>query len=100
MKLMLNNIKVAWSNEAVVYDEKPLTMVQSWRQRRRWMQGFADVCSRYFLKLFVKGIKDRNIALIDCAIYTLQPYVILIGAAVLVIPFLNANFFDGEIFVI
>lgn len=100
MKLMMNNIKVGWANEAVVYDEKPLTLVQSWRQRRRWMQGFADVCSRYFLKLFIKGLKERNAALIDCAIYTLQPYVILIGGAMLAIPLINANIMDYDMFVI
>ncbi|MGE5630316.1 MAG: glycosyltransferase family 2 protein [Caulobacteraceae bacterium] len=100
MKLMLNNIKVGWAHEAVVYDEKPLTLAASWRQRRRWMQGFADVCSRYFMKLFIKGIKERNAALIDCAVYTLQPYVILVGAAMLLIPLVNAYFMDYDMFVI
>jgi len=100
MKLMLNNIKVAWAHEAIVYDEKPLTLAQSWRQRRRWMQGFADVCSRYFFKLFIKGIKERNIALIDCAVYTIQPYLILIGAAMLLIPTVNTYLMDGDMFVI
>ncbi len=99
MKLMLNNIRVGWAHEAVVYDEKPLTLAQSWKQRRRWMQGFADVCSRYFIKLSVKGIKERNAAIIDCAIYTLQPYMILVGGAVLLLPFINAYIMDYELFV-
>jgi cellulose synthase/poly-beta-1,6-N-acetylglucosamine synthase-like glycosyltransferase len=100
MKLVLNNIKVGWVHEAIVYDEKPLTLVQSWKQRRRWMQGFADVCSRYFFKLLIKGIKERNVALIDCAVYTLQPYLIIIGAAMLLIPFVNTYIMDGDLFVI
>ncbi|HPL54882.1 MAG TPA: glycosyltransferase family 2 protein [Bacillota bacterium] len=100
MKLILSNIKVGWAHEAVVYDEKPLNLIQSWKQRRRWMQGFADVCSRYFFKLFIKGIKDRNIALIDCAIYTLQPYVILMGAVMLFIPFINIYIMDYDMYVI
>lgn len=100
MKLVLNNIKVGWAHEAVVYDEKPLTLVQSWKQRRRWMQGFADVCSRYFFKLLFKGIKERNLTLIDCAIYTLQPYLILIGGVMLLIPAVNAYVMDYDMFVI
>lgn len=100
MKLMLNGIKVGWSHEATVYDEKPLTLAQSWRQRRRWMQGFADVCSRYFFKLLSKGVKERNIALIDCAVYTLQPYIILIGAAMLLLPFVNTYIMDCDMYVI
>jgi cellulose synthase/poly-beta-1,6-N-acetylglucosamine synthase-like glycosyltransferase len=100
MKLMLSGIKVGWAHEAIVYDEKPLTLAQSWNQRRRWMQGFADVCSRYFFKLFIKGVKERNVGLIDCAIYTLQPYLILIGAAMLVIPLINEFIMDSDMFII
>ncbi|HYE84415.1 MAG TPA: glycosyltransferase family 2 protein [Clostridia bacterium] len=100
MKLMLNNIKVSWAHEAVVYDEKPLTLAQSWKQRRRWMQGFADVCSRYFLKLFIKGIREKNGALIDCAIYTLQPYMILVGGAMLLLPFINSHIMDYDMFIV
>jgi len=100
MKLMLNNIKVGWAHEAIVYDEKPLTLAQSWRQRRRWMQGFADVCSRYFVRLFIKGMRERNAALIDCAVYTLQPYVLLTGGIMLLIPPINAYIMDCDLFIL
>ena len=100
MKLMLNNIKVAWAHGAIVYDEKPLTLAQSWRQRRRWMQGFADVCSRYFVRLFKKGIRDRNAALIDCALYTLQPYVLLTGGVMLLLPFINTYIMDYDLYIV
>jgi cellulose synthase/poly-beta-1,6-N-acetylglucosamine synthase-like glycosyltransferase len=100
MKLMLNGIRVGWAHNAVVYDEKPLTLAQSWRQRRRWMQGFADVCSRYFVKLMVKSVKDRNLGLFDCALYTLQPYMIIMGGLMLLIPVLNAFVFDNEMLII
>ena len=100
MKLMLNNIKVGWAHEAIVYDEKPLTLAQSWRQRRRWMQGFADVCSRYFVRLFIKGMRDRNAALIDCAVYTLQPYVLLAGGIMLLIPPINAYIMDYDLYIL
>ena len=100
MKLMLNNIKVGWAHEAIVYDEKPLTLAQSWRQRRRWMQGFADVCSRYFVRLFIKGTRERNAALIDCAVYTLQPYVLLAGGIMLLIPPINAYIMDYDLYIL
>ena len=100
MKLNLNNIKVAWANDAVVYDEKPLTLAQSWHQRKRWMQGFADVNARYFWKLLLKGIKDRDLALIDCAIYTLQPYVLIVSGFMLTIPLVNLLFMDNDLFIL
>jgi cellulose synthase/poly-beta-1,6-N-acetylglucosamine synthase-like glycosyltransferase len=83
-KLVLNGYKVGWAHEAVVYDEKPLTLAQSWWQRKRWMQGYADVASRYFLKLVKKSFKELNFAALDCALYSVQPIVIvMLGAAAL-----------------
>ncbi len=99
-KLVLNGIKVGWAPKAVIYDEKPLTLAQSWKQRRRWMQGFADVCARYFFKLLGKGIKEGSLTAIDCAIYTLQPYVLILSGIMLVIPIMNKLFFDTELFMI
>jgi cellulose synthase/poly-beta-1,6-N-acetylglucosamine synthase-like glycosyltransferase len=76
-KLILSNHKIGWSHDAIVYDEKPLTLQQSWRQRRRWMQGFTDVSSRFFMRLVKKAFKDKDFIALDCAIYTIQPFILL-----------------------
>lgn len=73
MKLSLCNLKVAWAHEAVVYDEKPLTLKQSWHQRKRWMQGHADCASRFLKPLFKKAFKDMDLVAFDCAVYLFQP---------------------------
>lgn len=73
MKLALNDMKVAWAHNAVVYDEKPLTLKQSWNQRKRWMQGHADCASRFLGALFKKAIKEQNLVAFDCALYLFQP---------------------------
>lgn len=84
-KLVSNGYKVEFAYDAIVYDEKPLTLIQSCRQRKRWMQGYADVCSRYFFKLLKKGIKERYFTAIDCAIYTVQPILfILMGITTII----------------
>ncbi|SFA77807.1 glycosyltransferase family 2 protein [Clostridium frigidicarnis] len=81
-KLVLNDCKVGWAHDAIIYDEKPLNLKQSWAQRKRWMQGFADVASRYFFKLLKKGIKEFNWMALDCALYSIQPIItILLGIA-------------------
>jgi len=72
-KLALMGKKVGWAHKAVVYDEKPLTFKQSWHQRIRWMQGHADVASRFTRKLFKRAFKERDFSAFDCAIYLLQP---------------------------
>lgn len=73
MKLALNGMKVSWAHNAVIYDEKPITLKQSWNQRKRWMQGHADVASRYLGPLFAKAFKHCDLAAFDCAIYLFQP---------------------------
>lgn len=96
-KLILNNEKVGWAHTAYVYDEKPLTLAQSWKQRKRWMQGHADVCSRFALKLFAKAIKDRDMSALDCAIYVLNPLKILALGVITVTGFIGMAFPDSVV---
>lgn len=73
MKLALNGKTVAWAHNAVVYDEKPLTLKQSWGQRKRWMQGHADCAARFLGPLFKKAFKECSLASFDAAVYLFQP---------------------------
>lgn len=100
-KLVLNGHKVGWAHNAIVYDEKPLTLKQSWNQRKRWMQGFTDVSSRFFFKLVKKAIKDKNFTALDCALYTIQPFVtLLIGLSALITILQNNSESGLNIFVV
>jgi cellulose synthase/poly-beta-1,6-N-acetylglucosamine synthase-like glycosyltransferase len=84
-KLVLNGYRVGWAHDAVIYDEKPLTLKQSWWQRKRWMQGFADVSSRYFFKLLYKSIRQFDLKALDCALYSIQPIItVLMGISMIV----------------
>lgn len=88
-KLVLNDGKVGWAHDAKIYDEKPLKLKASWIQRRRWMQGFTDVASRYFFKLLKKSIKERKFYVFDAAIYVLQPFSFLLIGIATVITFIK-----------
>lgn len=88
-KLVLNGHKVGWAHDAIVYDEKPLTLAQSWWQRKRWMQGFADVSSRYFFKLLKRSILKFDFAALDCALYSVQPIVLIFFGISMVISILD-----------
>ena len=78
VKALLNGFRVTWAHEAKVFDEKPLTMKQSMQQRQRWMQGHCTVASRYLPKLLWQGIRQRNLALLDAAIYCCNPYFVML----------------------
>ncbi|MBE7019036.1 MAG: glycosyltransferase [Ruminococcaceae bacterium] len=80
MKLLQNHIMVGWAEKAIVYDEKPLTLSQSWKQRIRWTQGHADVASRFVPKLGKSFFKEGKLRYIDCIIYLLQPLLMMILA--------------------
>jgi cellulose synthase/poly-beta-1,6-N-acetylglucosamine synthase-like glycosyltransferase len=76
-KALLNNIKVCWAHDARVYDEKPLSLTQSWNQRKRWMQGHTNVAGRYIARLLREGIRTKNFAMIDGALYLIQPFFLM-----------------------
>lgn len=98
-KLILNDEKVGWAHDAIIYDEKPLTLKQSWVQRRRWMQGFTDVASRYFFKLLKKGIKERKWFVLDCALYVIQPFFTLMIGLSTILSFIQ-SIVPSHIFII
>ncbi|MBO5453672.1 MAG: glycosyltransferase family 2 protein [Clostridia bacterium] len=97
MKLTMNNYKVGWAHDAIVYDEKPLTFSQSYKQRVRWMQGHADVLSRFFAKLIKKGVKERKLIPIDCACYLFQPIRLVALFYITVMGILQTFFPDGNL---
>ncbi|WP_238900110.1 glycosyltransferase family 2 protein [Clostridium sp. YIM B02500] len=99
-KLVLNGEKVGWAHDAIIYDEKPLKLKQSWTQRKRWMQGFTDVASRYFFKLVKKSIMERKFYIFDCALYVLQPFVTLLLGISAVLTLIQANTTGVNIFII
>ncbi len=96
-KLVLNGEKVGWAHNACVFDEKPLTLKQSWRQRKRWMQGHADVASRFTKPLLKRAISNHDMSAFDCAIYMMQPLKILALGIISIMGWLQAAYPDGNI---
>ena len=79
MKAILEGIPTTWAHDAIVYDEKPLTFMQSWNQRKRWAQGQFDVGSRYIGTLLKRGIKEHNPIMLDAILHLFQPYFLLLS---------------------
>lgn len=79
MKVLVQGIRTTWAHDAIVYDEKPLTFMQSWKQRKRWAQGHFDVARRYIGKLVVEGIRRRDIRMLDGCLHLVQPHFLLLS---------------------
>jgi hypothetical protein len=73
MRLLRAGVRVAWAHEAIAFDEKPITMASSWRQRVRWMQGRSQVARRHALPLLWRAFRCGDLAALDGAVSCLQP---------------------------
>ncbi|KIL38914.1 glycosyl transferase family 2 [Gordoniibacillus kamchatkensis] len=92
MRCVKRGINPVFNYDAKVYDEKPLTFKASARQRLRWMQGHFDVARRYFFPLLWAGIKERNLAKIDSALYAANVYVLFIGSILTLAMYFTMTF--------
>lgn len=81
VQMVLAGIKPTLAYDARVWDEKPLTLRASMRQRLRWMQGQADVAFKYTLPLLWKLIRTGRLVLLDTLLYVYLPLVILVNQA-------------------
>lgn len=43
--------RIGYCDNAIIYDEQPVTFATSWKQRKRWGRGFFQVMKHYGLKL-------------------------------------------------
>ena len=89
MKSLAEGVKTTWAHDAIVYDEKPLTFMQSWRQRKRWAQGQFDVAHRFIPKMLKEGIKQRKPYIWDGCIYLLQPHFLMISTFFIIISYVQ-----------
>lgn len=79
----LNNVKIAFVDDAITYDEQPLTFSQSWKQRMRWSVGTIQCLYRYSGKLMKTGIKQRIPQCIDMSLFFMAPVVQILSLILL-----------------
>lgn len=56
--------KIAYCHWAMIYDEQPVTIGQSWTQRLRWSKGFLQVMRNYSPRL-LKSIPRKGFSCFD-----------------------------------
>ena len=80
---VINNYKIGYCNNAVLYDEQPCRFSQSVRQRMRWAKGYLQVLCNYGGKL-IKGIfKDKSFSCYDMSMSIMPAMILTIFSAVL-----------------
>jgi cellulose synthase/poly-beta-1,6-N-acetylglucosamine synthase-like glycosyltransferase len=92
-KALLAGYKTYWSHDAVIYDEKPLTFRQSWRQRLRWAQGQAQVASHYLPRLLWAGLRLRDVRRLEGGVALFQPFYVILSTSWFVASPVLAHFY-------
>lgn len=90
------NRSCCWVHNARLYDEKPLKLKPSIKQRTRWMQGHMETMFQHALPLLAKGIKNLSLRQIDVAFYLMRPFMNIVMFAVYLIRVLAIFLFPGS----
>ena len=68
MRLVLGGVRIDWSDEAVVYNEEPVTATQYVRRAIRWTAGALMVARRYMGGLFRRALRERDPSAFEAAL--------------------------------
>lgn len=77
----IRGIQVAFVEDAITYDEHPMTFRASWKQRKRWTSGTLNCLTTYWKKLVKTFVKTGNIACFDMLMMFMAPIMMLVSAA-------------------
>lgn len=73
MSLILDNHRVTFAPDALVWAEMPNSLAGSQTQNARWERGRQEMLRRYMPQLVYLGIKHKSFLLLDAAIEQLIP---------------------------
>lgn len=88
--------KIAYCNDAILYDEQPQTFKQSWTQRLRWARGFLQVFKKYGARLLCSIFKKNGSTCYDMSMTILPSIFITIFIAVINAVAIAVGIFRGE----
>lgn len=104
-QLVEDNIKVGFAAKAKVFHQESRSLNQATSQRLRWSSGRFNIAKTMGLRLFKKGLRDRNWQLLDASFplifpnYSLQISLTLVGLALsFLLPSPASKFFFVDAF--
>ena len=96
---VIHGEKIGYCEYAVLYDEQPTTMKQSWNQRLRWAKGFYQVIGNYGGRLWRNIFTSRRKALpcFDMFMTVAPAYLITLLTILINFSIYIASYFSPEI---
>jgi 1,2-diacylglycerol 3-beta-glucosyltransferase len=99
-QLVESGIKIGFAARAKVFHQESRSLNQATSQRLRWSRGRFSIAKTLGLRLFIKGIKERNFLLIDASFPLLFPNYSLLVNMTLVGLILSLFFLPSAAFFI
>lgn len=76
IKSVIEGETIAYCKDAVLYDEQPISLSQSWTQRLRWARGFLQVFANHGFRLIAEMFKTGRFSCYDMTM-TIFPSIFL-----------------------
>ncbi len=89
-QVALQNEKIMYTHDAVVYDEYPEDMKTSFRQLDRWIFGQVQCMRRYAGKLIGNVFKTGSKASLDMAFILTMPVTVILGLVIFILWLCNS----------
>ncbi|MEG2021390.1 MAG: glycosyltransferase family 2 protein [Oscillospiraceae bacterium] len=80
-RTVISGERVEFVQDAIIYDEQPLTFKESWKQRRRWVTGSLQGLRLYGFSLLKAAITKRSFTCFDMLLTFVSPVIGLISFA-------------------
>jgi cellulose synthase/poly-beta-1,6-N-acetylglucosamine synthase-like glycosyltransferase len=74
MRLVRNGVRIAWAEEAIVFDEEPTKIKQYIKRTVRWTRGSLDTARRHLSGLFIRAVKMKDLKALEAALYCSNVY--------------------------
>ncbi len=75
----LNDEKIAFVENAITYDEQPISFAVSFKQRKRWTKGVLQCLKYYHRPLIKKVIKEKSICALDILLIFFAPIIQIVS---------------------
>ncbi len=82
---------VAYCDDAMLYDEQPITFSQSWKQRKRWGKGMFQVYNKYGKQMLGQLFTKGKFACYDMSATTMPAFIISIITLVMNVVFIVSS---------
>ncbi|MBU2573942.1 MAG: glycosyltransferase family 2 protein [Elusimicrobia bacterium] len=96
MRLIRSGVRIAWAEDAIVYDEEPAGIRQYVKRTVRWTRGSLDTARRHLAGLWRRAVVLRDVRAFEGGIYCAQVYrlaLVTLAAALIYYTRDSFNFF-------